>query len=529
MNYQKQFRLLLILWVSMASVSCDDFLEKRPLSSISMETFWTSEEQAEMWVNNLYSFAEESMSGLGGVHVTTQEAYSDNAYGRTSGALNNIANGTFQSNDVRVADAWNYTTIRLCHEFFENIDRVPALSESGRKALTGQVKFFLAYEYFKLITRFRDVPLVTKVVSISESDLGVTPKSDVLEYLLLQLDDAIEDLPVTWPETQAGRITRGAALFLKARVLLYNERWTEAAAVARQVIDLEKYALHPRFNELFLTAFNNRKNEAILELQYVENVRTHDLSVRFSPVTYNGAALILPTPELVQAFEMKDGLPITESPLYNPQRPFDNRDSRFYDTFLWHGQTLNDSYPSLDLTGTESGFAFTYVYFRKGVQDFRDRFRPMHLNWNLFRYADLLLMYAEAKNEASGPEDSVYEVLDQIRVRAGMPPVDRQRYPDQASLRKLIRNERRVELAGEGLRYDDIIRWKIAEDVLNKQLKSMDLSEWEDAPKDAGGKSVLIEKNVQTRVFDPSRHYVWPIPQIAIDQSKNLMQHPEWK
>lgn len=529
MKAQKQAGILIALYFCTLLTSCNDFLEKAPLSQVSMETFWTSEEQAEMWVNNLYSFGGASMNGLGGVHVTTQEAYSDNAYGRATDALNNIANGTFQPNDARVENAWNYTNIRLCHEFFGNIDRVPGLSESKRKELTGQVKFFLAYEYFKLITRFRDVPLITKVVSIAESDVSVTPKAQVLEYLLQQLDEAIEALPLTWPENQTGKITKGAALFLKTRVLLYNERWSEAAAAAAQVMDLGIYSLHPRFNELYLTAFNNRKNGVILELQYVENVKTHDISLRFAPVLYNAHALILPSPELVSSFEMIDGYSITESPLYDPKKPFDNRDPRFYDTFLWHGQTLNETYPPLDLTGTEANFAFTYMYFKKGIVDFRNRFRPMHLNWNLFRYADLLLMYAEARNEASGPDESVYQALDQVRLRAGMPPADRQRYPDQSALRNFIRNERRVELAGEGLRYDDIVRWKIADKVLNVQLKSMDLSQWEDGPKKPDGSPFLVEKNVQVRTFDPARHYVWPIPQSAIDQSTKLEQHPEWK
>ncbi len=520
---------ILLSGLSMIPVSCSDFLDKNPLDSISMGTFWTSQEQAEMWVNNLYRSVDESMRGLGSIHITTQEAYSDNAYGRTSGALNNIASGTFQPNDARVADAWDYSTIRLCHEFFDNIDRIGTMPASKRNELTGQVKFFLAYEYFKLITRFRDVPLVTGVLALSESDVSIARKSEVLDYLLLQLDEAIEALPASWPENQTGRVTKGAALFLKARVLLYNERWPEAASVAREVIDMKKYALQPRFQELFLTSFNNKKPEAILELQYVENVQTHNLSGRFAPVTYGGQALILPSRELVDAFEMRDGKSIQESSLYNPRKPFDNRDPRFYDTFLWHGQVLNDSYPPLDVTGSESNFAFTYMYFRKGIVDFRNRFLPMYLNWNLFRYADLLLMYAEARNEASGPDESVYEVVDQIRTRAGMPPVDRQQYADQAGLRKLIRNERRIELAGEGLRYDDIIRWKIADQVLNIQLKSLDLSQWEDAPKDANGNSLLIEKNVQARIFDPAKHYVWPIPQVAIDQATKLVQHPEWQ
>ena len=521
--------VITIVSISML-ISCrEDFLERYPLDKPSMDTFWSSPEQAEMWVNNLYKVVGNSTTGLMGVDITTQEAYSDNAYGRTNRARNTIATGTFEPNDSHVNDVWNYRNIRLCHEFFDYVDRVPDLSEEKLNELSGQVKFFLAFEYFKLITRFRDVPLVTKALSISESDIGVSPKAEVLEYLLQQLDQAIDLLPISYDAGQEGRITKGAALFLKTRVLLYNERWAEAAEVAKELMDMGIYELHPNFEELFLTEFNNNKKGVVIEIQYLENVFTHDISLRFSPVMFNAHALILPTPQLVQSFEMKDGLPIDESPLYDPARPFDNRDPRFYDTFLWHGETLNETLPPLDLTGTERNFAFTYVYFKKGIVDFRNRFRPMHLNWNLYRYADLLLMYAEAKNEATGPDASIYDALDLIRERAGMPPVDRIRYSDQASLRSFIRNERRVELAGEGHRYDDIIRWRIAEDVLNIELTSMDLTAWEDGPVDAQGNPLLTPRQVQSRYFNPARHYVWPIPQQAIDQSDVLEQHPEWK
>ena len=520
---------LLIIICILTLFACDDFLERVPLDSVSMETFWKTADQAEMWVNNLYTLTANSPKGLIGVDITTQEAYSDNAYGRTNRARNNIANGTFEPNDGHVSGSWDYSRIKLCLEFFENIDRVPGISLEKYNELSGQVRFMLAFEYYKLITRFRDVPLVTKPLTIEESDIEKSPKAEVLKYVLENLDLAIDMLPVSYPDIEKGRITKGAAFFLKTRVLLYNDRCAEAATTAKQLMDMNIYKLHPNFNELWRVAFNNKKEGVILENQYVENLFTHDLSLRFSPVMFNAHALIQPTPQLVNAFEMKDGLPMTESPLYNPARPFDNRDPRFYHTFLWHGQILNETYASLNLSGSERNYSFTYIYFRKGIVDFRDRFRPMHLNWNLFRYADLLLMYAEAKNEASGPDDSIYDALDLIRQRAGMPVVDRSKYGNQALLRSFIRNERRVELAGEGLRYNDIIRWKIAEDVLNISLTSMDLTKWEDGPLDSSGKPLLTVRPCETRYFNPSKHYVWPIPQTAIDQSTKLVQHDEWK
>jgi len=523
MNRIKKIWLIIILGIGVF-ISCDDdFLVRAPLDAVSLETFWETEEQAEMWINNLYN-------GLGGMEDSVFEAFSDNAFGRAGSGANNIANGTFLPNESHVNSAWNYRYIRLSLEYFENIDRVSGISQSRLDQLSGQVHFMLAYQYYRLITLFRDVPLVTRPLNLNESDVPKNSKEEVLTYILEQLDLSITKLPVDWPANETGRITKGAALALKTRVLLYNERWSEAAATAKQIIEMNQYELHPNFDEIFRESFNNQTNEVILAYQYAELVNVHPgqgLIRRYAPLLMAGFALILPTPQLEASFGMIDGLSINESPLYDPTRPFDNRDPRYYDTFLYPGDDINGIV--LDLTGNEINFARTYIYYRKYIADARNRFFNTHVNWIKFRYADVLLMYAEAQNEASGPDNSVYDALDQIRERAGMPSVDRNRFSDQASLREFIRNERRVELAGEGLRYFDIIRWRIAEETMNINLTSLDLEAWVDGPLDANGNPILIERPVQPRTFNPNRHYVWPIPQDAIDRSDNiLVQHPEW-
>lgn len=520
-----KFYLTIIIVGLLAFVSCDDFITKSPLDVPSETIFWQSAEQAEMWVNDLYRGLDNHS------HHAGYEAFSDNAWGRA--AFTNIANGDFEPSSSIIENNWSYRIIRLSHEFFENIDRVPEIPQNRLNELSGQVRFMLAFQYHKLTTLYRDVPLVIDVLSIEESDVGKEQKEVVVEYILDQLDQAINELPESWPASETGRITRGAALALKARVLLYNERWDEAAQAAQQIIDSNQYALHPNFEELFSGEFDNETDEVILARQYEQDIQEHDMIgpvtslVRYyAPLSFGGWALVLPTSELQEAFEMEDGLPIDESPLYDPAHPFDNRDPRFYHTLLWHGQELNGQ--TLDLTGQDFSFLIPYLGFRKYLQDLRDLNWRSHNNWILFRYADVLLMYAEAKNEATGPEESIYNALNLIRDRAGMPAVNRVRYSNQASLREFIRNERRVELAGEGLRYFDIIRWRIAEDVLNIQVMSMNLDEWENAPLDDNDNPVLVERPVETRVFDPAKHYVWPIPQNAIDQSTVLEQHPEW-
>lgn len=504
-------KIFVSILFSIALTACGDFLERVPLDSPSTETFWQTADQAELWVNNLYN-------GLGDVDDCRFEAFSDDAFGRASTGLNNIALGIFEPNDPDVQNQWNYRKIREALEFFENIGRVNGISESKLTELSGQANFVLAYRYFRLATFYRDIPLVTKPLAVNESDIPKSPKAEVISYVLERLDMAIQQLPVTWPASENGRITKGAALSLKARVLLYNERWDEAWKAAREVMDLGIYELHPDFEELFEEAFNNATKESILETQYAQNAREHSLGRTYNYRSIDGFALIQPMKELGEAYPMSDGLPISESPLYNPSNPFLNRDPRFYATFNYPGRTMNGYTFDPVNDALDRDFTFTYLFYRKYVTDFvRAQRLTLYKNWYIFRYADVLLMYAEAKNEASGPDATIFEALDLLRHRAGLPSVDRNKYSDQAALREFIRNERRIELAGEGLRYFDIIRWKIAEKVMNGQFTSMEVPGW------------LPKINIHTRVFLPQKHYVWPIPQVAIDRAVNLEQHPEWK
>jgi hypothetical protein len=515
--------LLLGLPATISLSSCSDFLSKQPLDQPSTKAFWKTEDQARMWVNNLYNSLGNSNSSDNGDPIIC--AFSDDAFGRAGQAANKVANGSFDATSNQVEVRWNYHHIRLCLSFFEHIDKVPNVSKIAKDRLSGQVNFLLAYNYHRLARLYGDIPFFKKPLTIAESDIKVSSKSDVVKYVLTQLDMAIKKLPVAWPNSETGRITKGAALSLKARVLLYNNRWSETAQVAKKVMDLNIYELYPSFGDLFKSETNNKTKEVILAYEYANKQRISFINRYYAPVSMGGYALVLPTNELQASFRMKDGLPIGKSPMYDDKYPFLNRDSRYYDTFLWHGQKLNGAV--LDLTTSEYSFAITYIYFRKYIEDLKNHVWQSHTNWILFRYADVLLMYAEAKNEASGPEPSIYDALDLIRKRAGMPDVNRNKYSDQDSLRQLIRNERRVELAGEGLRYMDIIRWRIAENVLNIDLKSMDLASWAKGPI-VHGKPKLVQRPVETRVFDSAKDYVWPIPQKALDDSTNLKQHPEW-
>lgn len=500
-------KIVVIYLITISILSCnDDFLNTVPLAEISDATYWESEQNATMWINYAYR-------SLPGVNDYRFDSMSDDCVG--SGDL--IAQGLQDPTSSLIRIKWDYETIRHCMELLEKIDDIPNLSAESKNKLTGQAHFIIAYKYSEMITLYRDIPFFEKTLPLEESDIPITEKSVILTYVLNQLDLAIDQLPLSWPATEVGRVTKGAALALKARILLYNNRWAEAASAAKQVIDLGIYKLHPNYNEVFLTSFNNKTEEVILAHQYAKDLYTHTLQFPYSFYTIGGTSGSLPLPDLVNSYECIDGLPIDESPLYDPLNPWENRDPRFHMNFIVPLDTLADVVydPINDLDDRTP--AKTYIYFRKYIADMERQQRTSWVNWKLFRYADILLMYAEAKNEATGPDESIYVAINQIRERVGMPFLDRERYNTKETLRQAIRNERRVELAGEGLRYFDILRWKIAEDVLNKQVVSFEIPD------------LLPLKIIHTRNFDPQKHYVWPIPQYAIDNAKNLEQHAEWK
>ncbi|MEO6917379.1 MAG: RagB/SusD family nutrient uptake outer membrane protein [Chitinophagaceae bacterium] len=495
--------LLLIVIIT----SCKkEFLNTLPLSATSDATFWTSFTNANTWIN----FAYRSLPSASDYIF---DSMSDDCVG--AGDL--VAQGLHVPISSIINSKWDYAPIRQSFELLAHLDQIPNLTDAQKNGLAGQAHFIISFRYFEMITLYGDIPFFDKVVPLTEADLPKTDKTTILTYILKQLDMAATELPASWPATDNGRATKGAALALKARVNLYNGKWADAASSAQAVMDLGSYSLHPNYDQVFQTAYNNKTKEVILAYQYAKDLFTHTLCFAYGFYTIGGTSSSLPTPDLVNSYQCSDGLSITQSPLYDPKHPFDNRDPRFHMNFILPFENFNGQVYDPVNNINDRNAAKTYIYFRKYISDMLPQQRTMWVNWNIFRYAEVLLTYAEAKNEASGPDNSVYNAIDQIRKRAGMPVIDRIMYNSQDKLREAIRNERRVEMAGEGLRYFDILRWKTAEKVLNKVVYSFEIP------------GVLPIKNIETRVFDASKNYLWPIPQYAIDNAKQLKQNPAWK
>lgn len=393
--------------------------------------------------------------------------------------------------------------ISSCNFFMDNVDKAPITEENLLK-YKAEVQFLRALFYFKLADVYSGVPIYTSAVSIEESKIKQSTKAEVIALVLSDLDFAIANLPDV---AYAGHAVKGSAQALKARVLLYESRWTEAADMAKEVMDGGIFSLYSDFRKLFLATGQNNNPEIIFSTRYLNPDSYSDFDIR-----WNWHGVVNPRKELEQAFECSDGLPITESPLYVPPTPENpnswkqNRDPRLSMTLKpFQDSAINSAGKKVafnyNVQQTNANFPVKYGnwdclpidYSTKSEQD-----------WILLRYAEVLLNYAEAKNEATGPDQSIYDAVNAIRARPGvnMPPIPEGLTKDE--MREKIRNERRIEMALEGLRWPDIKRWKTAETYI----------------------PTLIDQGGVQRTFEAPTHYVMPIPQSEIDINPNLEQNP---
>lgn len=529
------------------TVSCsDDFLERPPLDDVSEETFWKTEEDLYKAINGIYS----QLPAEGFIY---DDGSSDNAHAQypwESKATVISAGSIITADDA----GWGYEDKRRCNYFLENADAVENADPDLLNRYKAEVRFVRAYSYFRMMCKFGAVPLVTRTLEIDEVDIPRTPREEVLDFIVTELEDIAEILPVTYPggkPHEKGRITRGAALALKARAHLYEGQWQEAVDAAQKVMDLGIYDLFKLDAESDINLEDNYSHwidfddeqdkqnfrlglrsyealfheeyegnsEVILDRQRIAQIDDNFLNTYLPPGTIGGWSSVTPTQELVNSYNSyKTGEPVTlpapeqRAEWYNNGDPafeeeFRNRDPRLYATVMFPGAPWN---------AIEDGFTFEWVQGASNMSQTGYNFRKLvdpkiyrenignYANVILLRYAEVLLTYAEAKNELSGPDTGIYDVLDDIRERAGMPSVDRNLYNTQEKLREVIRNERRVELALEGHRYMDIRRWKIAPEVM-KNIKNL--------------KNTIA----QDRVWE-DKLYLMPVPQSQMDLSEGVLE-----
>ena len=503
-----------------------DLLVTVPTDRISTEIFWKTDQDATLAANAVYTYMAESAG-----HYISWDGMSD--IGNTHSPQSPesfILQGQFDALNSRVSSDWDnyYAGIRAANTFLANVDRVDASDTALISRLKGEVKALRAYFYIRLASLFGDVPLITTEISMQESkSVERTPVAQVWDFVSTELGQAAQLLPVT--QSEKGRITKGAALALKARAMLFAGRYQEAADAAKAVMDLGVYQLYPSYQNLFSYSAENNK-EVILDIEFISDTYSNNIFSTLAPKSQNGNSSYVPTKALVDSYDMANGMSISDPASgFDPKDPYTGRDPRLKYSVFVPGETLPDGSVFDPLPGSNSvdevysTFVVSPTGFNlKKYANPEDLSHPSNcgINLILIRYAEVLLTYAEAKTELDQIDQSVYDAVNAIRQRpdVNLPPVETGKSQDE--MRQIIRHERLVELAFEGLRFFDIRRWQIADSVMPGPVYGIS---YVDGNGDLQTVSIPGWNQTWTQ-----RDYLWPIPQKELDLNPNLKQNQGW-
>lgn len=527
----KSHKILYISFIALILISCNnDLLNTVPKDRLASTLFWQTEEDAIYASNGIYSILGNQW------RYTSMDAYTDIAhYILQWRAESEVEKHTFDASNNVIASEWSYyyTIIQASNSFLENVDLITEMDNDLKDRLKAEAKTLRAFAYINLIMLYGDVPLVTNTLSVEEAKLvNRTPINNIWDFISEELTSSASDLPII--QEDKGRVTKGVALGLKARAMLYAGRYAEAQSTAKTVIDLGIYQINDSYAELFDYEGKN-SSEIMFARQYAKNLNAHSIFAFFTPNSlFTQQCQVVPTKSLVDAYTMKStGLPI-ENPAsgFDPTNLYNNRDPRLYHTVYISGDTLPNGKILNTLPGNGSGDDITIAaenvtptgwYFKKYVSD-ADYSNPWNCGLDLIylRYAEVLLTYAEASIELGGTaiNQSVLDALNKIRSRddVGMPNITTF---NQEELREIVRRERMIELAMEGLRLFDIRRWKIGEEVIPGTIKGMTYEN----PNNPGT-FVTVELTGYVKEFKPEKHYLWPLPFRELNLNKNITQNP---
>lgn len=553
------------LWIAAAVFafsSCKSDLEIIPIETQTLEQIFNSKDSAGVNANRFltdcYSFLPETGNRVGGdfLDASTDDALSSNP---AITSVQQLALGTYTAEDYP-DNCWKdyYEGIRKTSIFIQNIDRVPLKGqlENGtplKRVWKAEARFLRVLFYFELVKRHGGIPLLGDKVYQLTDDIELPRNSfqECVDFIVAECDairDSLRVDPFDLPNY--GRPTKAAALALKSRLLLYAAsplfngenidgqnpltgyadfsaaRWQQAENASKEVMDLKLFRLEPEFKNIFIT----RNNERIFSKQGGNNttLENNNAPVGYSAGVNNGRTS--PTQELVEVFGMENGMDITDpNSGYDEDDPYTGRDKRFYASIFYNGATwLSRAVQTFEGGADKPGGARqqtkTGYYLRKFMGDFESAVNYSDINHDhiLFRYAEIVLNYAEARNERlDEPDQAVYQAVQDIRKRAGLVPFELAGGLTKVQMREIIRRERRKELAFEEHRFYDVRRWKIAEETFNKEVHAAVIYE-------TGTGTVRQAVPVFQMSFD-KKMYLAPIPFYEVIKNPEMEQNPGWE
>ena len=575
----------ILVFVMLGSLlSCDSMLEPQLDGTLSEDGIWKNNVRAFGFLNNAYNNLPNGYNRISGAMLA---AASDEAVCPDPlSAIHGFNNGSWGPFNV-IDNVWdkNFEGIRKANTFLQKIDDVPLLRSSNelgtdetilrtRERMKGEARFLRAYFYFELLKRYGGVPLTDKPLTADEA--AVLPRASAdscFKFIIADCDSADARLPrkygvepvlVGYNEAkEIGRATSGAAKALKARVLLYwasplfnpsndVERWKKASAAAKEVLDLtiaktgigdkvyglNRFTSTVNMTDLFTTnsVLPQYHSEIVFCTQYSSNSTVEEQN---APISFGAKGMTNPTQNLVEAFPMSNGKSITDPTSgYNPNKPFDGRDPRLAMTVLGNGVSfgINDKTGVLetfeggkDATGAYPTATQTGYYLKKFLLPYAvwdGRSVNVTRTWILIRFAEMYLNYAEARNEAYGPDAEVYAAMKALRVRAGFRPSDITAGLTKEQMREVIQNERRIELAFEEHRFFDLRRWKLFDDPAKRnnllKIRAAKITKQPDGTFVYDTQQIVHERQFSTKM------YLYPIAESELLKSRALTQNPEW-
>ncbi|TDH20065.1 RagB/SusD family nutrient uptake outer membrane protein [Segetibacter sp. 3557_3] len=521
----KWYKLTLVFACTLGftGTSCKkNLLEVSPSATYTEENFFKTANDAILAVNGIYAY---TLSDNFAREIVNENVLTDDLAPQMEGTTDHLwglSNGleTPSGRNHYPYRFWSshYVIIVRANVFLARVDAIQ-MDPTLKKRLIAEAKFLRAFCYHRLVWRFGDVPLLTKDPNEEPALPERAPKADVVKQIYADLTSSYADLPVKYTGADIGRVTRGGALLLLAKEYLYNKDWANAAKFSGEAMTLG-YTLLPNMSDLFKPG-NKNTAESLFEFQAgdAKGGGYTNLATRYpnnasaaQQVPGGGASYgnISVLQSLVNEFERLDGSRFdpTGIDVTTNNTQYQNRDPRLGISVVFHGAPYGTA--TWNRAWTPSGYTFRKYTSTRTEQT---ALNGTGLNWIMYRYADVLLVYAEAQNEAVGPDVSVFAAINQVRARVGMPPLQntdpsKPTYvADKNAMRDRIMHERRVEFAGESSRYEDLVRWGLLKSALeNKHLS-------------VGANNYRITNWQEFR-------YLWPVPQLEIDNNPNLKQNP---
>lgn len=537
----------LSIFILFSVASCkDSYLDIVPKDQLTDITVWQSPENAALFLNDIYNslnpgpvstvftnlpseisndpldnFSDNSVSGnLAG--IPSYEIFTQGAYGPSIPIFN---------------DHWKnmYAAIRKCNILITKVGE-SNFPDQSKKSLIAQARFLRAYYYKWLIDLYGGVPIITKVLDRNADGDGIFNARNTYEecvaFIQKECEEAATDLPLTVSGNDVGRATKGAAWALKSEEELYAGKWEDAAATSQKIMQSGVYDLFPDYETLFYEQ-NENNQEVIFDVQYAAEIKGVITERYWNPTAVSDGAgwqAVNPTQNLIDDYEFLDGKTEAEgSAMFDPTLPYDNRDKRFYASITYDGCTWKNGiiYTRLGIPNNRNQFGGvgatrTGYYLRKKVNPAIVPGTSSGQNSIVWRYAEVLLNYAEAENEVlPSPDQSIYDAINKVRQRGGLPDLPPGLSKDQMRIR--IHRERRIELAFEGKRLFDLWRWRKAEEVFIQSLKAMKITD--------SGNNLVYEKidiDGGKVIFDPSKNYLMPIPEDVIARNDKIQQNPNY-